>query len=334
MALLFMDGFDAGDMAAKWTIISSATITSSTTTPYGAGRSLELNSSGELVRPITPSAQITVGVAYQPAASGSDMELSFWADNGATEHIRVSRNTASGRLEALRAGTLLATGTTTLSTGTWYYIEVQGTVADSGGTIKVRLNGASTNDIDFTGDTKNGGTNTAMDAVRIKNIGSNINRFDNLYVLNSTGTTNTTFLGAMRIHTLAPSGNGVSSQFTGSDGNQTDNYQLVDELPFSASDYVASSTSGQRDTYALDNLPVGFHQITALQSNVVALKNTAGAVALKPALRSNSTVYYGSSRPLGTNSQTYSDIFEASLATTLAWTSAEINYLEGGMEIS
>lgn len=333
MALLFMDGFDSGDMSAKWSIIDSGTVTSSTTTPYGVGRSLELNSTGTLARPITPSEQITLGFAYQPLASSSDMDITLFADNGSSDHIRVSRNTSTGQLEVVRSTTILATGTTPLSAGTWYYVEFQGTIADSGGTIKVRLNGASTNEIDFTGDTKNGGTSTAIDMVRIRNI-TNTNRFDNFYILNSTGTVNTTFLGAMRVHTLAPNGNGASSQFTGSDGNQTNNYQLVGELPFSATDYTASSVSGQRDTYLLDNLPAGFHQVAALQSNLVAQKSTAGAVLLKSALRSNSTLYYGASRPLGTNSQTYSDIFETSPVTSLGWTSAEINNLEGGAEIS
>ena len=332
MALLFMDGFDAGDTSTKWSIIDSGTVTSSTTTPYGMGRSLELNSTGALMRPFTPSSQVTLGFAYHPVVSSSDMDITLFSDNGSSDHIRVSRNTSTGQLEVLRSSTVLATGTTPLSAGTWYYIEFQGTIADSGGTIKVRLNGASTNEIDFTGDTRNGGTNTTIDAVRIRNI-SSTNRFDNFYLLNSTGTTNTTFLGAMRIHTLVPNGNGASLQFTGSDGNQADNYQLVDELPFSASDYVASSVSGQRDTYLFDNLTAGFHQVAALQSNVVAQKNTAGAVLLKSALRSSGTVYYGASRSLGTSSQTYSDIFETSPATSLGWTSAEINNLEGGMEI-
>ena len=333
MALLFMDGFDAGDMAAKWMTTNTTTITSGTTTPYGAGRSLELSTGGELIRPITASAQVTLGMHYQPTASACDMEVALLADAGTVEHIRMRRNPSTGRLEASRASTVLATGATSLSAGTWYYLEIQGTIADSGGTIKVRLNGASTNEIDVTGDTKSGGTSTLIDAVRLKNV-SNTNRFDNLYILNSLGTSNTTFLGAMRVHTLVPNNNGTTSQFTGSDGNQTDNYQLVDELPYNTADYVASSVSGQRDTYALDNLPPGYHQITALQGNVIAKKNTAGAIALKAALRSDGTVYYGTSRSLGTNAQTYSDVLATSPVTSLAWTSAEINNLEGGMEVA
>ena len=332
MSLLFIDGFDAGDMLLKWSAVSSSTIASSTTTPYGAGRSMELGSSADMYRPFTPSAQVTAGLAYQPVATTSRVTVYFMADGGTILHANVTRNSSSGLLEVRRGATLLATGTTVLSAGTWYYLEMQATVADSGGIIKVRLNGASTNEIDFTGDTKNGGTSTLIDAIRIENNSTN-NRVDNLYVLNSTGTVNTTFLGAVRVHTLAPNGNGATSQFTGSDGDQTDNYQLVDELPYSVADYVASSTSAQRDTYQLDDLPVGYHQVLGAQSNIVGLKNTAGARALKAAIRSNSTVHYGSSRSVSTNVQTYSDVFENSPVTSLAWTSAEINNLESGMEV-
>ncbi len=333
MALLFMDGFDAGDAATKWSSVEAVDVlVSSAATPYGIGRSLETSNIAEIIRPFTPSAQATVGLAYQPVSGTSRLTISFYADSGTIQHISLERNSSTGILEVNRGGSLLATGTTVLSAGTWYYLELQVTVADSGGTVKVRLNGAQTNEIDFTGDTKNGGTSTLIDAINIKNA-SLTNRVDNLYVLNSTGSINNTFLGVMRVHTLTPNGDGASSQFTGSDGNQVDNYQLVDELPSSTSDFVASTVSGRRDTYSLDNLPSGYHQISGLQSNIVSLKNTAGSVGLKAALRSNGALYYGTSRFPGTNAQTTSDLFETSPVTSQVWTSAEINNLEGGMEI-
>jgi len=333
MSLLFMDGFDAGDMLLKWSAASSSVITSSTTTPYGVGRSMELSSSADIYRALIPSAQVTIGFAYQPVAATSGIGVSFYADGGTIQHAGIVRNSTTGVLEARRGTTIVATGTTVLNAGAWYYVELQATIADSGGIIKVRLNGATTNEIDFTGDTKNGGTSSLIDAIRLENRSTN-NRVDNLYVLNSTGATNTTFLGAVRVHTLAPNDNGATSQFTGSDGNQTDNYQLVDELPYTAADYVTSSVSAQRDTYALTNLPVGYHQILGAQSNIVGLKSTAGSRALKPAIRSNGAVYYGFSKTLSTDVQTYSDIFESSPVTSSAWTSAEINNLESGMEVA
>src|SRR5437764_673985 len=54
---------------------------------------------------------------------------------------------------------------------------------------------------------------------------------DDLYVCDATGTTNNTFLGDVRVHTLVPSGNGTDSGLTGSDGNQVNNYQLVNTVP-------------------------------------------------------------------------------------------------------
>ena len=154
-----------------------------------------------------------------------------------------------------------------------------------------------------------------------------------MYALNSTGTSNTTFLGDIRIHTLSPNNNGTYSQLTGSDGNQTDNYQLVDELPYSSADYVASAIAEQRDTYLMSDLPVGYHQIMGVQSNIIALKNSAGSRNLRSALRTSGSIYYGSSRSLNTNIQTHSDMFAHSPHTAQMWTSAEVNNLEGGMEV-
>lgn len=77
--------------------------------------------------------------------------------------------------------------------------------------------------------------------------------------VNSTaaGGTQTSWPGAESLVYLFPNGNGDLSQWAGSDGNSTDNYLLVDEVPPNTTDYVESNTSGQIDEYELTATPAG-----------------------------------------------------------------------------
>ncbi|HET9411842.1 MAG TPA: hypothetical protein VFO38_03280 [Candidatus Saccharimonadales bacterium] len=334
MALLFLDSFDAGDIATKW-IPGSFTSVSSSTTRFGTGMVAVVGTSDAAARSITPSAQVTIGVAFY--SSAGECGVAFRGDAGTTTHLSIMR-TAGGVIDARRglagAGTSLARGTTIIPPLTWNYLEVQATVADSGGTVKVRLNGATTNEIDFTGDTKNGGTSTNIDQVAlITSTSGSSARFDDVYVLNSTGSSNTTFLGDIRIHALSPSNNGTYSQLTGSDGNQVDNFQLVDEKPFSTTDYVGSPTVGQRDTYVLADLP-SVTQIFGVQNNFIGAKSDASTGNAKSALLINSTLYYGTTRALGTSYVPYSDVYDTNPNTSTAWTDTVVNGMEAGMEVA
>ena len=125
----------------------------------------------------------------------------------------------------------------------WYYLEISVTIDDAIGEVHVRLNGSTTDEVSYTGDTKNAGTATDIDAVRFAFSG----RIADVYVLNSLGSMNNNFLGDVAVRTLIPDGNGTSSQLTGSDGNTTDNYLLVDEHNYSSADYVGTPRL-QRDT--------------------------------------------------------------------------------------
>lgn len=90
-----------------------------------------------------------------------------------------------------------------------------------------------------------------------------------------------------------PNGNGDNSQWTGSDGNSTDNYLLLDETPPNdATDYVESNTSGQIDDYTVDNTPAAVGPDDTIQLVAVgvrfAISNTTGGdpdfvLRIKPA---------------------------------------------------
>jgi hypothetical protein len=337
MALLFMDGFNSGDFAIKWSVVSGTT---STTGPRFAGGRHWSSSSGavSVSRDIPASSQITVGFATNATFSNQQPFVSFYGDSAITQHISVARNTTSGFLELRRGstgGTLLATGTNVLLADTWNYIEVQVTIADAGGVVTVRVNGNTAPDISFTGDTRNGGTSTNIDRVVFgSTTGGSSVYIDDVYILNSTGTTNTTFLGDVRVQSIIPTGNGNRSQLLGSDADSVNNYQLVDEQPYSTTDYVGSPTVGQGDTYGMSDLAAGTTQVFGIQNNIVAAKSDATLASGRGVIRTGGTDYFGASQVLTTSYITYRDVYDQNPDTSANWTVSDVNGIEGGFEVA
>lgn len=147
-----------------------------------------------------------------------------------------------------------------LSTATWYRIEIK---CDSTtlATTAVEANayadtpGASSfwnpsGTIDIT---------TNPNSVRCGTDGSDATFdfiVDDLAVNDTTGSIQNSWPGEGEIIHLYPNSNGDNSGWTGSDGDSTDNYLLVDEFPpDDATTYVQSNTSGQIDDYNIDAAP-------------------------------------------------------------------------------
>lgn len=257
--------------------------------------------------------------------------LYLYGDGGTTLHLSMGYTSSSFIVYRGNIGsTVLASYPYVFTASSWYSLEISATIADSGGTCVVKLNGATV--INFTGDTKNGGTNTTIDRIYLGSNGGFTASFDDLYVCDATGPAPyNTFLGDVRIYTSTPSGAGASTQFTSSSGA---NYSAVDELPYSATDYVYSGTSGHRDTYAISDLPAATGNILAVQNNIVAKKTDAAAASLKPAIVSGGTVYYGSTVNLGPSDTVISDLRVNDPATSSTWTASGVNGLEAGAEIA
>jgi hypothetical protein len=217
------------------------------------------------------------------------------------------------------------------ASGVWHYIEISATLNDTTGNVVVKVNGVTL--INFTGDTKNAGTATTIDKVRFIRTGSQNILVDDVYILDSTGSAPyNTFLGEIRVHTISPSGAGASTQWTPSTGA---NYTTVDELPYSTTDYVAGTTSGHRDTYAMGNLPSNVGTIYAVQTAIIGKKTDAGAMSVKIVDRPGSTNYATSAFTFTTTDVTYVEpLRTVNPDTSAAWTASEVNALEAGVEVA
>ena len=160
---------------------------------------------------------------------------------------------------------------------------------------------------------------------------------DDLYICDSSGSRNYDFLGDVRIDALLPSGNGNSSAFTGSDGNSTDNYALVDEsAPNSDTDYVESSNVSDVDTYAFPDLSHSPVSIAAVQICATAKKSDAGARSLACVTRSNSTDTAGATQSLSTSYACMLEVVESDVTagSPLDWQTANLNAAQFGVKVA
>jgi hypothetical protein len=335
VTLLYIDGFAHGNSARYSSGVPSSFGLS--VTPRAVGCYYCTGAAAVIRRSVTASAEVFAGVGFKAASlAAGKYILSFWGDAAATQHISVILN-AAGLVEVRRgnnAGTLLATGAVVIPANVWTYIEARVTIADSGGIVKVRLNGSTTDEISFTGDTKNAGTNSTIDAVTFSG-SSAADWFADWYILNTaSGSPNISWRGDIAVRTLVPTGDGTYSQLMGSDLDQLGNWQNVDETPPSGADYNYSSTVGEHDTYALADLPASVTTVYGVQSCTVANKSDAGTGSMKPMIRSGGSNYYGSTYALNTTPTEYMELWEQDPATAAAWAPAAVNAAEAGMEVA
>jgi hypothetical protein len=230
-----------------------------------------------------------------------------------------------------------------VSMGAWNYLECfSGPLNATTGHVIVRVNGATV--IDFTGNTLGGGTVDDTPgplqyiSVYVTSIAGqlNTNPVDDLYICTDAGSAPYNgFLGDCKVETLIPSNNGTFSQLLGSDGNSTDNYQLVDEQPPAVADYVGSATVGQRDTYAFTDLVTTSGTVHAVQTMAYALKSDAGTGNIKTVQRLGSgTERVSSSIALPSTAGWVTAGPQTTDPAGAAWTIGNVNASEFGVEVA
>lgn len=330
MALLFMDGFDIGDPVQKGWYPFSGSLSATTTTRFGVGRSMHTtNVSGLALKAISPQPHIFAGFAFSfgsTTVATTDPFFAICTDGSATQHLKLQFVTTM-TLGLYRGSTLLLSYPLNFIVGAWNYFEVEATIDDTVGVCTVRLNGAQI--FNFTGDTRNGGTSTLIDTIGIGGYSRDI---DDVYICDDTGPAPyNTFIGEMRIYSLSPVGAGSSTGWTPDSGS---NYARVNEVPYSAANYVQGTTTGQRDMYAMADLPASTGNVLAVQNNTIAKRTDAVSISVKPAIKSGASVYYGPAVALNTNDATLTDLRTTDPSTSSGWTASAVNALEGGFEVA
>lgn len=335
MALLFADGFDHYDDAqflTKWSSFTGSNGGAIGAGRFGNGKAGQTDNNGSCRKTLPATQELIVGMAV--SISSMAAKIIFQLLSAGTVHVDV-RTTAAGLMTVTRNGTVLATGTTVLSAGVFYYIELRTKIDDSTGTYELRINGIT--EVSASGvDTRNGASASA-DTLQLGANGSGWTAitYDDLYVCDTTGGDNDDFLGDVRIQSIFPNGNGNSSAMVGSDGNSTDNYLLVDDttVPDEDSTYVQGTSVGDKDTYAYGNVTPTAGVVYAVQTIPRARKTDAGARSIATVARVSGTEVDGPNQTLSTSYNYLGDIRPQKPGGG-SWSIADVNGAEFGVKVT
>lgn len=342
MALLWMDSFDLGLESYNYPLVSTLYPTASTSYGRGGTKGVYLGDSPNdyLDRYVANTdATIVVGFAMNHRATPTANDVLLYLYDGSTPQLNIRWVTGDKFRVCLGTSTtaICESAVNTWPYQEWFYFEFKALISNTVGTVELRVNGTSV--CSATSVDTQDSANAYVDRFRIAHtVSGYIHQIwiDDLYVLNgvSAGTpANNDFLGDISVKALLPNGNGNSSGMTGSDGNSTDNYLLVDEDPVVTADYVESDTQGTKDTYAMETLSDTNVSVLGVQTSIVQAKDDSGTKYLRTVLRTESTDYVGTSRALSETYTVENDIWDENPNTSVAWTTTQIGAVEVGQEV-
>lgn len=336
MAVLYLDGFDTytstTEVAARYAGTTS-NVALSTTGSRFATPCYFPNTTGLTINFTHSGSAATVIGATALAHGGSGALIQFLNTTASTTTPELTLVNDGGTVKMLRgtiSGTLLATAAATYTTGIWRHYEIKATIADAGGTVELRIDGAVA--LTFTGDTRQSSTGTAgLDRIVFVGSSSTVGAWDDIYILDASGSVGADFLGDVRVNTLAPTSD-ASVQFTKSTG--ASNFSCVDETKMNSdTDYVESATVGHIDRYGYTDLAAGVATVYAVQPITWCRKTDATARTMRNKVVSGGTTSNGSSFALTTTYQAMATPLTLDPNTSAQWSVANANAATAGFEV-
>ena len=325
MARVFIDGFESGG-CDMWDAESNATVVSSSGLDMDGDYCLDLNSGSEYIqKDIVANDEMYFAFLYRPTHTVySEQMLSVY--NGGTPLAHIARTATSGLIGAkLSSTTQVAIGTKVLAINTTYLIEVHIKIADSGGRIEVKVDGVQ--DIDYTGDTKPG-ADTQFDKVRLGvgpyAIWTTTAYFDNFIADDAD------WIGDTKIQAISPSGAGNSSGWTASAGS---NFECVDEIPASDTDYVSINAVDTVDTYVAQALSGSIDSIKCVQmQSRTRTEGSPTPTQLQLVARAGGSNYFSASETVPVAEKGLYNLWELNPDDSAAWEASDVNSMEMGIK--
>jgi hypothetical protein len=335
MAIIHMDGCDSytawSDVSVRYPGSSTSGTLNATGGRFG-GQCLFPSGSLKVSFPHTGSSAVFVGGSVNFSDTTTNYTVLYLMNTTTgSETTEVSVNIDNGIIRLYRGSqvTLVASSTVLFAPMVWHHMEVKATIADSGGNVEVRMNGVTV--INYTGDTRASSSGTAgLDRIIWNGPSSTKGAFDDIYIIDSTGTPNT-FVGDCRINSLAPTSDS-SVQFTRSTG--ASNYLCVDEVKQNSdTDYVESSTVGHKDVYGYADLSASVAQVHGVQTLVWMKKTDAASRTVRSLVVSGGVTANGAAAGLNTSYTPIPTIVSTDPATGAQWTASAVNSATAGFEI-
>src|SRR6266567_829828 len=235
---------------------------------------------------------------------------------------------ANGTITAWRGGgTLIGTSSlsTTLAQNVWSYLELELSIDASVGIVGVHING--NNVLNTTANTKGSGSSGNIGNIAI---GSNLNPYiQDVYICDSTGSRNNTFLGD--IHVSAYNANGAGSFSAYTPNGAATIWQSVSAItPTDSTVFASDSTPGDRMSTTVATTSVA-GTIAGVIGVSRMLKTDAGTRTAALTITNSGSDLIGSSVALGTSYAYSTLVAETDPGSGLPWTTGGFNTAQPGV---
>jgi len=347
MALLFMDGCDhygvKADIEDKYDTVEGTTEIAPFNTggKFGGGYIGISTDDISIRKSVTPSVTMFVQGYFffsESDAFGTDNLIVAFDEFSGAQWGLVTLS--DGRVAALKGGGGGTQGVSTevLEKGKWLFFELKYVINDLIGEVFFSVDGVTFLDLTDADIKGTSSQNSGEVGFYCPSSALGVDcRWDDIVIMNDSGPANNGLLGAHRIQTLYPDGDGVTTDFTPT-GAGTTNADRVDDGdtgPDGDTTYVESATIGHKDLYTLDDLDsANFREGVAVQVGTVVRKDIAGARTSRNLLRTGGTNFDGTIfSPLENEYTLELDLYVENPDTLSTWEIQDINSLEVGQEV-
>lgn len=273
-----------------------------------------------------------LGMAIQPTAVGSSQTRFFGTYTGTSTRMAVVMS-STGVLQVKLGTTTMYTAPQALPLSQWFYIEVEHSIASSGGLLNVWINDVLV--CTFTGDTTGGVAGTTIDNFRPwDSLWIDYMAFcaiDDLYYITSSGSTPR--WTDTHVKEFSASADASNSGWTLSVGS--DIYTILDnDSSSTGTPNLVATTVGSK--FLVDTADVVAASVTihAVAVNTRASKSDAGAKNGVNVLNISATDYLGTDAALVASDGFVYDAFALNPATSAAWTKSDVEALKFGFKVT
>jgi hypothetical protein len=301
-----------------WTFSNSPTIVAGQ--QRSGTRAMEMNATDFGSYPISNSNEKVAGGAFKYTAALNtgtrDNPLMYFTfSSGGPVWVRLN---AASQIVLMNGTTEVATGTSLLNNGTYYFIELRVN----------RITGACAVYLNFDGV----GTPVAEVSATISGLANfQTFRLGHFNTISVTATTiysddlyvnNGTVVGDSAVLYDFPVSNNTPQDWTPSSGNAWDR---IDNVPVDAAQYIEATTAGDTSNFNFGGYTETIYQVYATQLVTNWLRTGATAETARQGFNIAGTDYYAAARTVPqTTAEWARDIFELNPATGVQWLPSEI----------
>lgn len=339
MARLFETGFEQQSLAIGDITPLGGNFSGISPATRGSWSNVGYNVSGGMISFGTAVSDFYFGHGFMAQTSGFKHDLAFYSSNG-TSQIELCLSAGNVMQYKLgRDGTVLATGTTVLTAGVWYYIEGHVVIHDTTGSLALRINEVVESSMTVSGiDTRNDAAGGGDKCDRVY-LGDGGTQLDDIYINDTTGSVNTGYSGDIAVIGVVPNAAGDNTGLSRGGSDSGSNWGQVDEVPPNdATDYVYGTDTSSYDLYNIPSVSSILASVQSVRLWTRAQKSGAGSGSLAHVVKYDTdasgtadTENVGSDVALSTGWAYYGKEYNQQPDST-NWSAAKVDALQVGVK--